>query len=164
MRALISFIAATFLLSVNVAAAPGERKIDCKVGPEDEHARIAVHLIGGKVESFAYYSKWRPHTCSVDAERDDGKSNWRTTGTETIVDLYKGSIAITKKGDELLFKFNDVDRTHYCGMPGTLNGTMKVRYKPSTTCSTLNGLMERDPPSIEHEIETHAPNTIIPPK
>src|SRR4051794_2354991 len=39
--------------------------LTCRNGTEDRHARIGVVLIGGKVESFAYYSKWKPRTCSI---------------------------------------------------------------------------------------------------
>src|SRR4029079_17081373 len=34
--------------------------IACRLGTEDRHARIAVVLVGGKTDSFAYYSKWTP--------------------------------------------------------------------------------------------------------
>ena len=40
-----------------------QETLACRLGTEDRHARIAVVTIGGKVDSFAYYSKWKPRTC-----------------------------------------------------------------------------------------------------
>ena len=58
-------------------AAPGPKKLRgkmetlaCRLGTEDRHARIAVVTIGGTVDSFAYYSKWKPRTCSVYLQRN----------------------------------------------------------------------------------------------
>src|SRR4051812_10342798 len=39
--------------------------LTCRDGTEDRHARIGVVLRGGAVDSFAYYSKWKPRTCSI---------------------------------------------------------------------------------------------------
>ena len=62
-------------------------KLSCKLGSEDRHARIAVELIGGRVKSLAYYSKWKPRTCSVHIVRDDAYSKWEDTGSVTVVTL-----------------------------------------------------------------------------
>jgi len=42
----------------------------CRNGTEDRHARIGVVLVGGKTDSFAYYSKWKPRTCSIYLQRN----------------------------------------------------------------------------------------------
>ena len=49
-------------------------KLACRLGTEDEHARIAVQLADGKVDSFAYYSKWKPRTCSMTSADDASAS------------------------------------------------------------------------------------------
>src|SRR4029434_10381262 len=52
----------------------GPRKIErlvCKRGTEWNHARIAVELLNGKVQEFAYYSIWKTRTCSVSFQRND---------------------------------------------------------------------------------------------
>src|SRR5690348_5651994 len=49
-------------------------KLSCKLGTEDRQARIAVELVGGRLKSLAYYSKWKPRTCSVYIVRDDAWS------------------------------------------------------------------------------------------
>ena len=60
-------------------------KYDCKIGTEDQHARIAILAQGGEVQSVAYYSKWKPRTCSVQVIRGDSYSTWEDTGTVTRV-------------------------------------------------------------------------------
>jgi hypothetical protein len=45
-------------------------QIDCKSGVEDVHARMAIEARGGQVASFAFYSKRKPRTCSMDVSRD----------------------------------------------------------------------------------------------
>src|SRR5687768_2994388 len=54
-----------------------QETLACRLGTEDRHARIAVVLIGGKTDSFAYYSKWKPRTCSIYLQRwRDSFSKW----------------------------------------------------------------------------------------
>src|SRR4029079_12357430 len=83
MRTLMTMACAALALALAAPAVPAEKKaaapktdekkkgvkyekLACKIGTEDEQARIAVLLADGKVESFAYYSKWKPRTCSMD--------------------------------------------------------------------------------------------------
>ena len=44
---------------------------------------IAVLAQGGEVQSVAYYSKWKPRTCSVHLQRGDAYSRWKDTGDAT---------------------------------------------------------------------------------
>jgi hypothetical protein len=122
-------------------AAPGPRKLRgkmetlaCRLGTEDRHARIAVVTIGGTVDSFAYYSKWKPRTCSVYLQRDrDMYSKWADTGAITTVSIEKGAFLIENKKGEYHFIFRDVDRERYCGMDGVINGSLTIR-KGSEAC------------------------------
>ncbi|MES2563138.1 MAG: hypothetical protein V4637_10470, partial [Pseudomonadota bacterium] len=67
----------------------------CRLGTEDRHARIAVVLIGGTTDSFAYYSKWKPRTCSIYLQRGrDMFSKWAETGAVTTVNLERGAFLI----------------------------------------------------------------------
>ena len=117
----------------------------CRDGTEDRHARIGVVLIGGKVDSFAYYSKWKPRTCSVYLQRNrDGYSKWTDKGNVTSVGLERGSFTIEHHKGEYRFVFRDVDRERYCGMDGTINGTLTIR-KGSERCE-LAGVMEEGVP------------------
>ena len=100
----------------------------CKLGTEDRHARIAVVVIKGKTDSFAYYSKWKPRTCSIYLERNrDPYSKWADTGDVTTVSLEKGAFLIEHKPGEYHFIFRDVDRERYCGMDGVINGTLTIK-------------------------------------
>src|SRR5688500_12253050 len=55
--------------------------LTCRLGTEDRHARIGVVVIGDKVDSFAYYSKWKPRTCSIYLQRNrDHFSRWTDKG------------------------------------------------------------------------------------
>jgi hypothetical protein len=102
-------------------------KLHCMRGTEDEHARIAVEVLGGRVQSFAYYSKKKPRTCSVHVQRDDAYSNWSDEGRYTKVTTENGDFLIENRTRDVKFLFRDVDRMHYCGMNiGRINGTLTV--------------------------------------
>jgi hypothetical protein len=118
-------------------------KFDCKIGTEDQHARIAVLAQGGEVQSVAYYSKWKPRTCSVHLQRGDAYSQWKDVGDATTVITEFGDFLIQASRSEYQLFFREVDRMHYCGMMGKLNGSMTVTRGPKRQCS-VEGIMERN--------------------
>jgi hypothetical protein len=124
-------------------------KLACKLGNEDRQARIAVELIGGRVESLAYYSKWKPRTCSVHIVRDDAYSKWEDTGHVTVVTLNeeKGSFLIDHDRRSVKFLFRDIDRERFCGMPGKITGSLTVT-RGRDQCE-LEGVMDyaEEPPA-----------------
>ena len=117
-------------------------KLACKLGNEDRQARIAVELIGGRVESIAYYSKWKPRTCSVHILRDDAYSKWEDTGHITIVTLNedKGSFLIDHSRQAVKFLFREIDRERFCGMSGKITGSLTVT-RGRDQCA-LEGVMD----------------------
>jgi len=123
-------------------------KLACKLGTEDRHARIAVELIGGRVESIAYYSKWKPRTCSVHIVRDDAFSRWEDTGHVTVVTLHeeKGAFLIDHDRRAVKFLFREIDRERFCGMPGKITGSLTVT-RGRDQCE-LEGVMDyvEEPP------------------
>src|SRR5215210_2623931 len=93
--------------------------LTCQLGTEDRHARIAVVLVGGKTDSFAYYSKWKPRTCSIHLQRSrDPYSKWIDNGNVTTISVEKGSILVEHEKGAYRFVFRDVDRERYCGIDG----------------------------------------------
>lgn len=116
----------------------------CRLGTEDEHARIAVVLHDNKVQSFAYYSKWKPRTCSMDVKRNDAFSKWEDTGNVAIVTLVDntGAFLIDHERDRYKFMFRDIDRMRYCGMEGKVSGSLTV-VRGNPQC-VLEGIMRRD--------------------
>lgn len=112
------------------AGKPGPRleKLACKLGTEDRHARIAVELVGGRVKSIAYYSKWKPRTCSVHIVRDDSWSQWKDSGNVTLVTLNedKGAFLIDYQRRGVKFLFRNIDRERFCGMEGKITGSLTV--------------------------------------
>ena len=118
-------------------------KYDCKIGTEDQHARIAVLAQGGEVQSVAYYSKWKPRTCSVHLQRGDSYSNWKDVGEATTITTEFGDFLIQVSRSEYQLFFREVDRMHYCGMMGKLNGSMTVTRGPKRQC-TVEGIMDRN--------------------
>jgi hypothetical protein len=119
--------------------------LTCRNGTEDRHARIGVVLVGGKADSFAYYSKWKPRTCSIHLQRDrDSYSRWTDKGNVTNVSFEHGLFLIEHGKGEYRFVFRDVDRNRFCGMDGTINGTLILR-KGSEHCE-LTGIMEEGVP------------------
>lgn len=123
-------------------------KLSCKLGTEDRHARIAVELIGGRVKSFAYYSKWKPRTCSVYIVRDDAYSQWKDTGGVTLVTLSeeKGAFLIDHGRRAVKFLFRGIDRERFCGMEGKITGTLTVT-RGRSRCE-LEGVMDEGPDQI----------------
>ena len=119
--------------------------LTCRNGTEDRHARIAVVLVGGKPNSFAYYSKWKPRTCSIYLQRNhDAYSKWRDSGNVTTVSLERGLFLIEQRKNEYRFVFRDIDRERYCGMDGTINGTLTIS-KGKDRCE-LKGVMDEGVP------------------
>ena len=118
-------------------------KLACMLGSEDRHARIAVEVKNDRVESFAYYSKWKPRTCSVHVERDDPYSNWEDAGRFTVVVTDKGAFLIENRARDVHFLFRNVDRMFYCGMEGKITGTLTV-IRGEQEC-VLEGVMDEDP-------------------
>jgi hypothetical protein len=140
-------------------------KYDCKVGTEDEHARIAVLAQGGQVQSVAYYGKWKPRTCSVHLQRGDAYSQWKDTGDATTITTEHGDFLIQVSRGEYQFYFREVDRMHYCGMMGKLNGSMTVTRGPKRQC-TVVGIMDRnrsEPLVDQEEARVAAGDTVTPP-
>jgi len=110
-------------------APPGRTEtLACRLGTEDRHARIAVVVVRGKTDSFAYYSKWKPRTCSIYLQRNrDSYSKWADSGSITTVNLEKGAFLIEHKPGEYHFIFRDIDRERYCGMDGVINGSLTIK-------------------------------------
>lgn len=129
-----------------VQQGPVER-IDCLSGEEDVHARMAIEAQGGQVLSFAYYSKWKPRTCSLDFERNGDGTKWRLTADgATRVYTPQGRFLIRTRADAFVFEFERVQRRKFCGMPGEINGTMTVkRGSGKPQCSAAGVLDTNDP-------------------
>lgn len=132
-------------------------KLSCKLGTEDRHARIAVELIGGKVKSIAYYSKWKPRTCSVHIVRDDAFSRWEDTGSVTLVTLNeeKGAFLIDHNRRSVKFLFRDIDRERFCGMQGKITGSLTVT-RGRDRCE-LEGVMDEGVDSLSPDTPGEPP-------
>ena len=120
-------------------------KLACRLGSEDEHARIAVELTNSKVSSFAYYSKWKPRTCSMEVKRGDAYSKWEDAGPmTTVVTLIeeKGAFLIDHEKNSYHFIFRNLDRMRYCGMEGKINGSLTI-WKGRPQCE-IQGVMAKE--------------------
>jgi hypothetical protein len=127
-------------------------------GSEDQHARIAVEVLGGRVQSFAYYSKKKPRTCSVHIQRDDAYSTWSDEGRFSKVATEHGDFLIENRPKDVKFLFRDVDRMHYCGMNiGKINGTLTVT-RGKTEC-VVESLMDAHQDEPESAGDDRAPGT-----
>jgi hypothetical protein len=138
-----------------MADVPGDRmlpdldgrieRIDCKTGVEDLHARMALEARGGQIANFAYYSKRRPRTCSMDMRRDDPAIKWRLTPEgATRVQTPHGSFLIRELSNAYEFEFLNVERQKFCGMDGYISGTMTIRRKHSNPECSVAGLLDRE--------------------
>ena len=117
-------------------------KLACLTGNEDRHARIGVELINGKVNYFAFYSKWKPRTCSIEVKRGGAYNRWEdhgATSTVTLVDG-KGVFLIDGKSGNYRFVFRAIDRERYCGMDGKINGSLTI-MRGNSKC-VVEGIMD----------------------
>jgi len=134
-------IAAYGLMLVLPLNAVAQQKLACQTGTEDRHARIAMELQKDKAKRFAYYSKWKPKTCSIEAARGDAYTKWSDKGNVTTVAMAKGTAVIEHlKAGEYRVTFKNVDREFYCGLDGEINGSVTVT-KGKPECG-LEGVME----------------------
>jgi len=150
--AVAMYPATTLAQKKRVKAKPPARieRLMCTRGTEDEHARIAVEVRGGRVQSFAYYSKKKPRTCSVHVQRDDAYSTWSDEGRFTKVTTETGDFLIENRPKYVKFLFRDVDRMHYCGTEiGRINGTLTVtRGKRDCVIEKLMDAHQEEPDPI----------------
>ena len=134
-------------------APPGRSEtLACRLGTEDRHARIAVVVVKGKMDSFAYYSKWKPRTCSIYLQRNrDMYSKWADNGGLTTVDIEKGAFIVENRKNEYHFIFRNVDRERYCGMDGVINGTLTIK-KGNEQCILGGDIMVEGTPLGEANV------------
>ena len=135
-------------------------KLSCILGTEDRQARIAVELIGGRLKSLAYYSKWKPRTCSVYIVRDDAYSKWEDTGGVTVVTLNeeKGAFLIDYSRTAVKFLFREIDRERFCGMEGKITGSLTVT-RGRSQCE-LEGVMDEKLPEPVKEVAVDLQNDV----
>jgi hypothetical protein len=136
-----------------MADVPGDRplpplvgameRIDCISGVEDLHARMALKARGGRIASFAYYSKWKPRTCALDFATTSPGTKWRVTADgHTRVHTPQGRFLIRTQSDSYVFEFEQVQRGKFCGMPGEINGTMTIRRGTGAPSCSVAGIMD----------------------
>lgn len=82
------------------APAAAVERLACLSGNEDRHARIGVELRNGRMNYFAFYSKARPRTCSIEVKRGGPYNRWEDHGATSKVTLVdgKGSFMIDEIG------------------------------------------------------------------
>lgn len=147
----VCFVIALAAVSAETPAAekapakPAARQLEwlaCRLGTEEVHARIAVEVLNGRVHRFAYYSKWKPRTCSLEIERGDAFSKWLDEGSTTAILLREemGSFWIDHGHGRFHFTFSNVDRVRYCGMDGKINGYLTI-WRGRRECA-LQGVMD----------------------
>lgn len=125
------------------ALAGALERIDCMHGEEDLHARMAFEARGGRIASFAYYSKWKPRTCAFDFSRTSAGTKWRLTPEgATRVHTPQGRFLIHTRADAYVFEFEQVQRGKFCGMPGEINGTMTIRRGTAKPECSVAGIMD----------------------
>lgn len=160
-RGIVACCAIAIAMAPAVASAQSKQRANntierlaCKLGTENRHARIGVELLNGKVRQFAYYSKLKPRTCSINIERDGPYSAWEDLGRFTHVTTDNGRFLIENRKREVHFIFREVDRHFYCGMePGIITGTLTV-IRGKRECK-LDGVMRA------HETEGLEPGTSV---
>lgn len=125
-------------------------RIDCLSGTPDRHARIAFEAKGGQVLGFAYYSKWKPRTCSIEFMRNTAGSKWRMAGDGAVrVETPQGRFLIRTRADAYVFEFQHVRRQKFCGMPGEINGTMTIKRGSGKPQCSVAGIMDTNDPYLD---------------
>jgi hypothetical protein len=118
-------------------------KFTCRTGPNDEQVRLIVEAVKGRAMEFAFYSRLGTRVCSIHTRRGDGATKWEDaegTKGKALVKLFTGHALVEYTTGHVKVTFSDVDRMHYCGMYGDLNGLVEiVQKKPE--CG-MQGLFE----------------------
>ena len=61
----------------------------------------------------------------------------------------QGRFLIQTGKDAYVFEFEQVQRTKFCGMPGTINGSMTLKRGSATPECTVVGLMDANDEYLE---------------
>lgn len=123
--------------------APLLEKLTCRTGPNDEQVRLIAEAVKGRAMEFAFYSRLGTRVCSIHGRRGDGHTKWEDTdgvAGKAEIKLHTGSAVIEYAPGRVSLQFNGVDRMHYCGMYGQLNGSIEVILK-KPECG-MQGLFE----------------------
>jgi hypothetical protein len=118
-------------------------KFTCRTGPNDEQVRLIVEAVKGRAMEFAFYSRLGTRVCSIHTRRGDGSTRWEDaegTSGKALIRLVTGHALVEYKTGHVKVTFSDVDRMHYCGMYGELNGLIEVVQK-KPECG-MQGLFE----------------------
>ncbi len=119
-------------------------RIDCTGGNGDLHARCS------QIASFAYYSKWKPRTCTLDFDRADPKVKWRLTADgSTRVQTPQCKFVIRMCTDAYTFEFQRVSRQKFCGMLGHINGTMTILRGRQPPDCVVAGILDANDEYLE---------------
>ena len=149
-----------------MANAPGDKplpavqlgeieRIDCMSGKPDLHARIAFEAQGGQVLGFAYYSRWKPRTCSLEVNRNAAGTKWRMTPDGAVrVHTPEGRFLIRTSAEAYVFEFDKVRRQKFCGMPGEINGTMTVKRGAAKPECSVAGIMDTNDRYLDSLLKT----------
>ena len=125
-------------------------RFDCLSGTPNWHARIAFEAQGGQVLGFAYYSIWKPRTCSIEVMRNAAGSKWRMTPDGAVrVYTSQGQFLIRTRADAYVFEFEHVQREKFCGMPGEINGTMTIKRRSAKPQCSVVGVMDTNDPYLD---------------
>ena len=147
-----AFAATTAKITKAITKTPSLERFSCRTGPNDEQVRLIAEAVKGRVMEFAFYSRLGTRVCSIHGRRGDGITKWEDidahAGT-TVIRLHTGSARLEYKPGYMQIKFAAVERMHYCGMYGNLNGAVEaVVMQPA--CG-LNGVFEdglpKEPPA-----------------
>ena len=126
--------------------APSLEKLTCRTGPNDEQVRLIVEAVKGRVMEFAFYSRLGTRVCSIHGRRGDAHTRWEDNEAHAgnaVVKLYTGSAVLEYAPGRVKMQFSDVNRMHYCGMYGELNGSVEMSVK-KTECG-LKGVFDDSP-------------------
>lgn len=118
--------------AVKGPAVPSLERLSCRTGPNDEQARLIVEAVKGRVMEFAFYSRLGTRVCSIHGRRGDSGTKWEDLvehAGKAVIKLHTGSAHLEYKPGYVQIKFDEVERMHYCGMYGELNGTIEVFTK-----------------------------------
>ncbi len=129
--------------AANAGKAPLQEKFTCRTGPNDEQVRLIVAAVKGRGMEFAFYSRLGTRVCSIHSRRGDGSTKWEDatdTSGKALIKLFTGHALLEYAPGHVKVTFSDVERMHYCGMYGDLNGTIEaIQKKPE--CG-MQGLFE----------------------
>lgn len=102
-----------------------------KCSVKTDSGELEMGLQGDKITSFSYTNVGGGgHTCTIEASRDDGETNWQDKDTNTTIDFKEEEVKvlIEKETNQYTISFlgDDEKKRYFCGVRSVLPDKLQI--------------------------------------